>query len=575
MNKSNRSKEFLISEFWRYFKENGVYPLSKNMKVQVGYPSLRHYIKTWGSWFNFLKFIDILGENEWYKCDEDVLREYYEDGKKDIINEKLMIKREYGAITKKANSMGLMVKKDIKYKCKYSENYIKDSIMQEAINFYKINNRTPNKYESSYPKNAFNAHWTSYNDFLIECELPIIRNKIELQTKEDGIQFLIELKKELSRNPMVNDLLEYGLHKNWFSKKFGSWKNSLFAAGLINKKENMSIQDRVEASINGLKRLHREMGKLPIVQDYIEYQKQHKEMLTFSNFQARSGLTYCEMCKKYLGESRYNEKTKDILIDELLNVIQKNNKVPLAKELECYGLEHRNVYITVFNMPFNKILKSLEIEPAGHDPIYRTYDELLNDYYNLYVKLGRIPFSEDINECKEMASFPTYQSKIGTIFNICDLLDIDWRKHIIHVMNGNKSYYHLDKNGEICLSFREMVISNIFIENNIRANKEVYYKDVIKTDNTKRRFDWYLPDYDIYVEYFGLFEKGRLNDLTENYSKKSLDKIKLCAENNIKLIDLYPSEVRRNYTNMLKKFNKHNIILNVNNTIMEYKKSCS
>ncbi|MED4046793.1 hypothetical protein P4640_27745, partial [Priestia aryabhattai] len=90
MSKKKNSKEFLITEFWRYYKEFGVYPLSSDLRKNKTYPHCVNYERNWGSWSKFLKDIDILGEGGWYKCDENVLKEKYLSRTKEEIIESLM-----------------------------------------------------------------------------------------------------------------------------------------------------------------------------------------------------------------------------------------------------------------------------------------------------------------------------------------------------------------------------------------------------------------------------------------------------------------------------------------------------
>jgi len=109
---TNFSKEFLISEFWRFFNENERYPLKKELKPTIGYPSGVNYERKWGSWNSFLKEIDVLGDSGWYKCDEHVLIDYYINSSIEYINDRLMVKRNKEMIMKKANNLGLYIKKE-------------------------------------------------------------------------------------------------------------------------------------------------------------------------------------------------------------------------------------------------------------------------------------------------------------------------------------------------------------------------------------------------------------------------------------------------------------------------------
>ena len=73
---------------------------------------------------------------------------------------------------------------------------------------------------------------------------------------------------------------------------------------------------------------------------------------------------------------------------------------------------------------------------------------------------------------------------------------------------------------------------------NLEYKKEPLYRDYIKDCKDKKRFDFlvYYNNNEYFIEIFGL--------LNEEYFKKTVSKIKMCIDNNIKLIDLYPDDIR-------------------------------
>jgi len=101
------TKEFLIGEFWRFYKENGKYPLSSDFRNNKDYPNIGTYNRNWGKWSNFLDVIGVLGDEGWFKCDEQILIDLYVNSTKEEIIDKLMVKRTWNSIIKKANKLGL------------------------------------------------------------------------------------------------------------------------------------------------------------------------------------------------------------------------------------------------------------------------------------------------------------------------------------------------------------------------------------------------------------------------------------------------------------------------------------
>jgi len=113
--------------------------------------------------------------------------------------------------------------------------------------------------------------------------------------------------------------------------------------------------------------------------------------------------------------------------------------------------------------------------------------------------------------------------------------------------------------GEEVRSFAEKRIADYFTRNNINY---VYEKGTIVSGRRgwKLRFhvrspDFYLPDYDVYVEYWGLVDAPD-KETRERYIQNMKKKMAIYYENGIKFISIYP----RNLDNLdwifRKKFEK-------------------
>ena len=83
--------------------------------------------------------------------------------------------------------------------------------------------------------------------------------------------------------------------------------------------------------------------------------------------------------------------------------------------------------------------------------------------------------------------------------------------------NGNEYHNYLRMNppatikGETVKSYGEMDIANYLFQNGIRYVYEAAYKDDTRTQKFGQyRPDFYLPDYDIYIEYFGIDKNGNV-----------------------------------------------------------------
>lgn len=107
------------------------------------------------------------------------------------------------------------------------------------------------------------------------------------------------------------------------------------------------------------------------------------------------------------------------------------------------------------------------------------------------------------------------------------------------------------KNGDKCYSLKEKEITDFFIEHGIRYEKEKKYSEIIPSVDTKIRMDWYLIDYLVVVEYFGL---SSLQKKLEKYNEKIKMKIQTCENNNIPIISIFEKDTKN-----LNKFFKNRI----------------
>ena len=94
--------------------------------------------------------------------------------------------------------------------------------------------------------------------------------------------------------------------------------------------------------------------------------------------------------------------------------------------------------------------------------------------------------------------------------------------------------------GEEVRSIAERKIADYFNKNNINYE----YESMVATNKGFASSpDFYLPDYDVYVEYWGLIDAE--DDQTRNrYIKKMKWKMAQYYENNIKFISIYPDNLK-------------------------------
>lgn len=176
----------------------------------------------------------------------------------------------------------------------------------------------------------------------------------------------------------------------------------------------------------------------------------------------------------------------------------------------------------------------------------KTKKEILIKLKQFAVQLGRTPFSYEVTENKSMPGIVSYHRAFGSYTNACKEAGLAVNANIF-----GESVHCVSKNGDVCLSKKEKEITDILFDNNLDYEKEVLYKDIIEDYTEKNiRCDWFING--IIVEYFGMPDK-------EYYRERMDEKINICEENNVVLIQLFEQDVKNNFTGLINKFAKHGI----------------
>jgi predicted metal-dependent hydrolase len=320
----------------------------------------------------------------------------------------------------------------------------------------------------------------------------------------------------------------------------------------------LTNEERLYVSIENLKILKEKLSKIPTVVEYDKFAKENG-LFTRRVIQAKLNKNWNELCDEIFGNVNVQKRTKEQMLNELINLKDKLGRTPLTIELNEYGLCDFNTYQRKFNMTFNELVRSLGWETNGNFTKELKEEYLLEQYYDLYKKLNRVPLRYDIENEKDFPCYETFMSKFSSLSNICNTLDIQIGNDELNSVGFGISL--IDKNNDFCRSIPEMMITNMLIDNEIKYIKEYHYNKVIKSDKSKRRFDWYLSDLNICIEYFGMFEENSNNEIFIKYNKKVYQKIKVCEKNNINLIDIYKEDLENNFSNIINKFNKFGINL--------------
>lgn len=325
----------------------------------------------------------------------------------------------------------------------------------------------------------------------------------------------------------------------------------------------MTNNERLDYSIECLKYLQGKLNKTPTTSEYDKFAKE-KGAFTRRVLQSKLDKNWNELCEELFGEVNVIKKDKKTMLRELIYLKNKLGRTPLTDELVQNGLSEYKTYMRKFDMTFNELVDSLGWDTNGNFTAEIPKEELYKKYNQLYIKLGRIPMWQDIRNEEDYPSTSTFFSKCGSLSDICKHLNIPLDNSCFELGNTGYGLSLIDDNGDFCRSHPEMIITNLFINNNLEYIKEHKYSDVIITDKTKRRFDWYFPRLNICIEYFGLFTENPSNQILLKYYNNTELKIKTCKVNNVNLIELYPRDLENDFYGLIEKFKGFNIHIELN-----------
>lgn len=234
----------------------------------------------------------------------------------------------------------------------------------------------------------------------------------------------------------------------------------------------------------------------------------------------------------------YRKHTKETLSLIVKNYRAENGRLPTASKLSATLVK----LAQKFYGTWNRFL----LEEFGEQNQRRYADEfsdkeLLDTISNYVQKYQRIPSREEFDgKTKNMPYWESFTTRFG---------HKKWSEIIglALVNNPNIKIYHNRKNGfgkiilynnNVFLSRHEYLIAKYLTENNIKFEKEVEY------ENCTFVFDFYLPELDVYVEYYGIATTeymARVNKKRAMYNGRNVIEI-FKHDNTIKKLD---SEVQR------------------------------
>ena len=273
--------------------------------------------------------------------------------------------------------------------------------------------------------------------------------------------------------------------------------------------------------------------------------RKNKNQLVIAGAGSGKTTTIVGKVKYLLLTKQYNPE--DILLLSFTNASASEMKDRVKKET--------NIDLDV--MTFHKL--GLEIIKKGYDKNFKIFDKEL---YQVVKSL--------INKYIDQ---PDYFNKLiyfmsTARFNAKDEFDFSNETEYQEYLNTNKP---TTLKGEIVKSYGELEIANFLFSNNIQYEYEKEYKyDTINDDYQQYYPDFYLPEYDIYIEYFGIDENNNVApyfkdkngvSASQSYNDSIKWKRKTHNENNTTMIETfyYENKKRVLISNLEDKLKKYNV----------------
>lgn len=208
-------------------------------------------------------------------------------------------------------------------------------------------------------------------------------------------------------------------------------------------------------------------------------------------------------------------------------------------------------------MTFHKL--GLEIIKKSYEKNYKIFDK------NLYQVMKNLinNYIEDKVYLNKLVYFMSTAR-----FNAKDEFGFSNEKEYEEYLSTNKP---TTLKGETVKSYGELEIANYLFSNNIEYEYEKEYKhETINKEYQQYYPDFYLPEYDIYIEYFGIDENNEVapffkakNGLSASdaYNESIKWKRKTHKENNTIMIETfyYENNQGKLITNLENKLRKHNV----------------
>lgn len=179
---------------------------------------------------------------------------------------------------------------------------------------------------------------------------------------------------------------------------------------------------------------------------------------------------------------------------------------------------------------FHSLGNSIILKTKARKPdVYDDFDKIINDYFNKEVIKDKKTITKLINFFGYYLNIPTDLEKfnnLGENYDNIKNLDFETIRSKVNLKKEELRKNKITLKSEIMRSLEEVAIANFLYLNGINYEYEKAYPFYDEKSNRKiYRPDFYLPDYNIYIEHFGITRDYKTPWLSEIESKKYVESI--------------------------------------------------
>lgn len=223
--------------------------------------------------------------------------------------------------------------------------------------------------------------------------------------KEQLLQHLRELAEKIGGTPTADQMDAIGeFNHKTYARRFGSWNSALSEAGLeVNRESVVGISD--DELLNGIEEMAEQLGKRPTIPEMEEY-GDYSPWVYFSRFDS-----WKSACEEAGFEYEHAQRiSREELLDELSRLAEEIDATPTREDMTSEGRFSPRPYIREFGS-WNNALREVGFEPTHRINI--SDEELLEGIKKLAEELGRPPTSPEM-ESMGRFSMIVYPRRFGS-----------------------------------------------------------------------------------------------------------------------------------------------------------------